>query len=110
MFDVGGGELLMIVLAILVLFGPKKIPEVASMVGKGMRKVRQAQDDFTQHMRDLSTDLEKVSDVKTAVQQLPEAEVVVAPETHQTMSEAQAQAESVTKPPTIQPAENNVSR
>ena len=66
MFDVGGGELLLIVLAVLVLFGPKKIPEVAAMIGKGMRKVRQAQDDFTQHMRDLSTDLEGVGEKSPA--------------------------------------------
>ena len=87
MFDVGGGELLLIVLAVLVLFGPKKIPEVAAMIGKGMRKVRQAQDEFTQHMRDLSTDLEHVGEsprvsstvnaaVNSNIHSLPEAEVV----------------------------------
>ncbi len=80
MFDVGGGELLLIVMAVLVLFGPKKIPEVASMVGKGMRKVRQAQDEFTQHLRDLSTELEKETDVShivnPAIESLPEATVV----------------------------------
>jgi len=59
MFDVGGGEILLIVLAILLLFGPRKIPEIASMVGNGMRKVRRAQEDFTQHLRDLSTELEQ---------------------------------------------------
>ena len=58
MFDVGGGEILLIVLAILLLFGPRKIPEIASMVGNGMRKVRRAQDEFTSHLRDISTQLE----------------------------------------------------
>lgn len=65
MFDVGGGEILLIVLAILLLFGPRKIPEIASMVGNGMRKVRKAQDDFTQHLRDMSTELE-VAELSTA--------------------------------------------
>jgi sec-independent protein translocase protein TatA len=46
MFDIGGGELLLIILVILVLFGPKKIPEIAQMVGKGMRKVKEAQAQF----------------------------------------------------------------
>ncbi|MFM7773903.1 MAG: twin-arginine translocase TatA/TatE family subunit [Candidatus Kapaibacterium sp.] len=61
MFDVGGGEILLIVLAILMLFGPKKIPEIAAMFGNGMRKVRRAQDDFTRHLRDLSTELENAA-------------------------------------------------
>lgn len=44
MFDVGGGELILIVLAIIILFGPKKIPELMNMFGKGYRHVRSAQD------------------------------------------------------------------
>jgi sec-independent protein translocase protein TatA len=59
MFDVGGGELLLIILVIILLFGPNKLPEIASMVGKGMRKVREAQDEITQHVRDISTDMER---------------------------------------------------
>lgn len=63
MFDVGGGEILLIVLAILLLFGPRKIPEIASMVGNGMRKIRSAQDEFTSHLRDISTQLETAEEV-----------------------------------------------
>lgn len=43
MFDVGGGELLLIILVILILFGPEKIPEIARFVNKGVQKIRQAQ-------------------------------------------------------------------
>ncbi len=46
MFDVGGGELLLILLAIIILFGPKKIPEVARFMGKGIRQFRQAQSEI----------------------------------------------------------------
>ncbi len=46
MFDVGGGELILIVLAIIVLFGPKKIPEIAQMVSKGMKQFRSAQNEL----------------------------------------------------------------
>ncbi len=46
MFDVGGGELLLILLAIIILFGPKKIPEVARFLGKGIRQFRQAQSEI----------------------------------------------------------------
>ncbi len=65
MFDVGGGELLLIVFAILMLFGPKKIPEIAQMIGKGMQKVKQAQAQFQSQINDIQTDINKVSDIGT---------------------------------------------
>lgn len=63
MFDIGGGELLLIVLAIVVFFGPKKIPEVANMVGKGMRKVRQAQAQFQSQIQNLENEIKTVADM-----------------------------------------------
>lgn len=59
MFDVGGGELILIVLVILLLFGPKSLPDLARTVGKGMRQVRKAQEDLTQQIRDISADVER---------------------------------------------------
>lgn len=56
MFDVGGGELIIILLFVLLLFGPKKIPEFAQMVGKGLRKFRMAQEELTQQIRDISAE------------------------------------------------------
>ncbi|MCX7880220.1 MAG: twin-arginine translocase TatA/TatE family subunit [Ignavibacteria bacterium] len=43
MFDIGGGELLLILLAILILFGPERIPEISRLISKGVQKVRKAQ-------------------------------------------------------------------
>jgi sec-independent protein translocase protein TatA len=65
MFDVGGGELLLIVFAILLLFGPKKIPEIAQMIGKGMQKVKQAQAQFQSQINDIQTDINKVIDIES---------------------------------------------
>lgn len=70
MFDVGGGELMLIIFAVLLLFGPKKIPEVAQMIGKGVRKFREAQDEFTQHIRDISTQVE--SEVQSVSKEVTE--------------------------------------
>eukprot|EP01156_Anaeramoeba_ignava_P007309 Anaeramoba_ignava/a351443_19.p3 GENE.a351443_19~~a351443_19.p3 ORF type:complete len:153 (+),score=11.88 a351443_19:1228-1686(+) len=58
MFDVGGGELILIVLAIILLFGPQKIPEIAKMVSKGMKKVRDAQSEFQGQINDLKTEFD----------------------------------------------------
>ena len=71
MFDVGGGELLLIFVAVLLLFGPKKIPEVMRSVGKGLRQFRQAQEDLKQQMRDLSSDVEKMTEVQETVHIAP---------------------------------------
>jgi sec-independent protein translocase protein TatA len=38
----GAMEIVFIVLAILILFGAKKIPELAQGVGKGMREFKKA--------------------------------------------------------------------
>lgn len=59
MFDIGTGELLLILVVVLLLFGPKKIPEIMASVGKGIRQFRQAQNNLKDQLRDLSADIEK---------------------------------------------------
>ena len=56
MFDLGGGELLLIVLAVLVLFGPKKLPELAQSLGRGMREFKRAQREFTEQINQAVSD------------------------------------------------------
>lgn len=68
MFDVGGGELLLIILAIILLFGPEKIPEFSRMISKGIRKIREAQSQFqseiTNITREINADLAEKEDVR----------------------------------------------
>lgn len=40
--NLGAGEIILIVFAILILFGAKKIPELAQGIGKGMREFKKA--------------------------------------------------------------------
>ena len=40
--NLGGGEILLILLFILVFFGAKKIPDLAQGLGKGIREFRKA--------------------------------------------------------------------
>jgi TatA/E family protein of Tat protein translocase len=39
---IGGSEILLVLLVVLVLFGSKRIPEFASAMGKATREVRKA--------------------------------------------------------------------
>jgi len=41
-FEVGGGEIMLIMFFVLVFFGSKKIPELARGLGKGMREFKDA--------------------------------------------------------------------
>lgn len=46
----GGTELIMILLVVVVLFGGKKIPELAKGLGKGMRDFKEAKDGISKDM------------------------------------------------------------
>lgn len=45
--SIGMQELVVIFLIILLIFGGKKIPEIARGIGKGIREFRKAKDDVT---------------------------------------------------------------
>ncbi len=74
MFDVGGGELILILLAIIVLFGPKKLPEIAQMFGKGMAHLRKAQSDLQSQLSDIKQEVEsQINVVQKEVESIPKA-------------------------------------
>lgn len=46
MFGLSGGEIILIFVIFLVLFGSKKIPEFAQSLGKGMKEFKKAASDI----------------------------------------------------------------
>lgn len=58
--NMSGGEILLIVLVAYLVLGPKKIPEIARMVGKGINDLRRATDDirseFTREVNNFKKD------------------------------------------------------
>ncbi|ATH07782.1 hypothetical protein BIY24_07420 [Halobacteriovorax marinus] len=46
MFGIGGAELLIIFVFALLFIGPKKLPELARGLGKGIREFQKAKDDL----------------------------------------------------------------
>jgi sec-independent protein translocase protein TatA len=59
--NLGGGEILIILVIFLVLFGAKKIPELAQGLGKGIREFRKAAKDIQE---DISIDEKKLEQKK----------------------------------------------
>lgn len=65
------GEMMMIALAIVVLFGPNKLPQIARDLGQGVRKMRGA-------MEDVKTEILKetdnpVSEIKREIEKVKQA-------------------------------------
>lgn len=58
LFDLGTGEIIVIVLVILLLFGGKKIPELMKGVGKGVKS-------FKQGLNEVEDEIKKASDDDT---------------------------------------------
>ena len=49
---VGSGELLLILLVVLVLFGAKRIPELARGLGRGIREFKNATKEIEEELKD----------------------------------------------------------
>ena len=64
MFGIGAGELVIILIAGLIIFGPGKLPEVGRAIGKGLREFRKAQAAFSATLDEVSAEPKKTSDEK----------------------------------------------
>ena len=68
MFNVGGSELFFIFFMVLMLFGSKKIPEIARGLGKGLREMKDAargvENEITREMNEIKNeaDIKKIID------------------------------------------------
>ena len=62
----GGWEIGVILVAILIFFGPKRLPEMGSSLGKAIREFKNAgkeiQNDITQTMNENSSDMNSKKD------------------------------------------------
>lgn len=66
LFGISGGEILILFLLVLLLFGPKKIPEIARTLGKGINEIKKVQ-------RDINAEIHRYSDeIENPVKQIKE--------------------------------------
>ena len=70
MFGIGVPELLVILVVALIVLGPKRLPDVAKTLGKGLAEFRRATSDLTDELRSAQTMIEREArDVERAARQ-----------------------------------------
>jgi sec-independent protein translocase protein TatA len=63
--NLGAGEIILILLVILILFGAKKIPELARGIGKGMSEFKKGLKDVENEIKTTDKDSGKIEDRKS---------------------------------------------
>ena len=66
MFGIGMPELLLILALALIVLGPKKLPELARALGKGMAEFRRATDELKDELRQMEHEIEDTSSGATS--------------------------------------------
>ena len=63
-FNLGTGEIIIIVFVILLLFGGRKIPELMKGIGKGVRSFRQGMNEISDELNTPPSDTKTKMDKK----------------------------------------------
>src|SRR6266581_3291994 len=73
--NLGGPDLIILLLIILVLFGAKKLPELARGMGSAIKEFQKAKDEFTDELHSAGkNDAAKTADVRTPASTVPQIE------------------------------------
>ena len=67
---IGGAEIFIIGLIVVMLFGADKIPEIARTLGKGMRQLKDATEDLKREIKDTSNSDDLVGDIKKEISEV----------------------------------------
>jgi sec-independent protein translocase protein TatA len=84
LFNLGGGEIILILALVLILFGAKKLPELAKGLGTGIKEFKKATRDVTE---EISSSMEETPPPPTAPKRLPSADASH-PETPQSIPQS----------------------
>ena len=66
MFGIGMPELLLILALALIVLGPKKLPELAKALGKGLAEFRRATDEIKDEFKQMEHEIDESSTAATS--------------------------------------------
>jgi len=61
---ISGPEIIIVILVVVMLFGAKKIPELAQGLGKGMKEFKKATEDIKKEIKDETDIVDNLKDFK----------------------------------------------
>jgi len=65
MGSIGGMEIFMIFLAVLLLFGAKRIPEIARGLGKGIKEFKSATREITDEIQSAGKEIDNINKIES---------------------------------------------
>jgi len=71
MFGIGMPELILILAVALIVLGPKKLPEIARALGKGLAECRRTTYELKEEFREVEEEIEKPSSSTTSAEESP---------------------------------------
>lgn len=77
LFNLGGGEIILILALVLILFGAKKLPELAKGLGTGIKEFKKATREVTEEVTNA------MDDSSQPVKRLPSSPAATTPQTTQ---------------------------
>ena len=85
--SLGTGELLVILLVALLIFGSKRMPEIGRAIGKGIREFNRARQEVTDTLTKLTNEVEKpINEINTQITDSfhPDLEIPTTPNPQET--------------------------
>jgi sec-independent protein translocase protein TatA len=73
MFGLGIPELIVIFVIALVVFGPKKLPELGKSIGRAMAEFKKASEDFQESVRTEMREVEREASVKEEIKRIEQS-------------------------------------
>lgn len=76
---INGGEVLILFIAVLVLFGPKRLPEIVRTIGRTVAQLRKASGEFKEQIMKMDSEPEPEPEPEPQTPQVPEAQAEIPP-------------------------------